>query len=312
MSKSFDVKSIFSNVNMTLLRGSKIGLVGPNGSGKTTFLKMVSGELSPSEGIIEIGDRVKIGYFSQHTLDGLDENLEIFESAKQVSPENMNNTSIRSLLGGFLFSGDEVYKKVSVLSGGERARLALARLFMSGANLLLLDEPTNHLDMASRTALEEALESYSGTFILVAHDRDLIESVCEEFWVLRNQNIESMYETLDDYLLNISNHRNNAGLNALNTVEKKEKGSDKPEVIPVLSNNKKKEIREKQKKIEKAIEELEDEDEKIKKLLSSTDMYEEGSKEKLLKVLKRQKEVSLALKGNLNEWEILSGQIENF
>ncbi|MED5579777.1 MAG: ABC-F family ATP-binding cassette domain-containing protein [Nitrospinota bacterium] len=312
MSKSFDVKPIFSNVNMALLRGSKIGFVGPNGSGKTTFLKMVSGELSPSEGIIEIGDRVKIGYFSQHTLDGLDENLEIFESAKQVSPESMNNTSIRSLLGGFLFSGDEVYKKVSVLSGGERARLALARLFMSGANLLLLDEPTNHLDMASRTALEEALESYSGTFILVAHDRDLIESVCEEFWVLRNQNIESMYETLDDYLLNISNHRNNAGLNALNTVEKKEKGSDKPEVIPVLSNNKKKEIREKQKKIEKAIEELEDEDEKIKKLLSSTDMYEEGSKEKLLKVLKRQKEVSLALKGNLNEWEILSGQIENF
>ena len=312
MSKSFDVKSIFSNVNKTLLRGNKVGLVGPNGSGKTTFLKMVSGELSPSEGIVEIGDRVKIGYFSQHTLDGLDENLEIFESAKQVSPENMNNTSIRSLLGGFLFSGDEVYKKVSVLSGGERARLALARLFMSGANLLLLDEPTNHLDMASRTALEEALESYSGTFILVAHDRDLIESVCEEFWVLRNQKIESMYETLDNYLLNISNHRNNAGLNGLDTEEKKDKISDEMKIVSNLSNNKKKEIRKKQKEIEKAIEELEIEDEKIKEILSSSSMYEEDSKEELSKVLKRQEEVSLALKDNLREWEILSGQIENF
>ncbi len=312
MSKSFNVKTIFSNVNMTLLRGSKIGLVGPNGSGKTTFLKMVSGELSPSEGLIEIGDRVKIGYFSQHTLDGLDENMEIFDSAKEVSPDNMNNTSIRSLLGGFLFTGDEVYKKVSVLSGGERARLALARLFMSGANLLLLDEPTNHLDMASRTALEEALESYSGTFILVAHDRDLIESVCEEFWVLRNHDIESMYETLDEYLLNVSNHRSNANLNVMKTQDKEEKKNGKNSMSSGLSNNKKKEIRDKHKKIEKAIEELEIEDEKIKEILSSSSMYEEESKEELSNVLKRQDEVSIALKSYLNEWEILSSKIEGF
>ncbi len=312
MSKSFDVKTIFSDVNMTLLRGSKIGLVGPNGSGKTTFLKMVSGELSPSEGFIEIGDRVKIGYFSQHTLDGLDENMEIFDSAKQVSPENMNNTSIRSLLGGFLFTGDEVYKKVSVLSGGERARLALARLFMSGANLLLLDEPTNHLDMASRTALEEALESYSGTFILVAHDRDLIESVCEEFWVLRNKNIESMYETLDEYLQNVSNHRSDTTLDTKKARSSVDKINAKYRTPLNLSNNKKKEIRDKHKKIEKVIEELEIEDEKIKKILSSSVMYEEESKEELSNILKRQDEVSIALKSYLNEWEILSSQIESF
>ena len=312
MSKSFDVKTIFSDVNMTLLRGSKIGLVGPNGSGKTTFLKMVSGELAPSEGLIEIGERVKIGYFSQHTLDGLDENMEIFDSAKQVSPENMNNTSIRSLLGGFLFTGDEVYKKVSVLSGGERARLALARLFMSGANLLLLDEPTNHLDMASRTALEEALESYSGTFILVAHDRDLIESVCEEFWILRNNNIESMYETLDEYLLNVSNHRSNTILDTKKARSSVDKINTKHRTPLNLSNNKKKEIRDKHKKIEKVIEELEIEDEKIKKILSSSGMYEEESKEELSNILKRQEEVSIALKSYLNEWEILSSQIESF
>jgi ATP-binding cassette subfamily F protein 3 len=166
--------------------------------------------------------------------------------------------------------------------------------------------------MASRTALEEALESYSGTFILVAHDRDLIESVCEEFWVLRNQKIESMYETLDNYLLNISNHRNNAGLNVLDTEEKKDKISDEMKIVSNLSNNKKKEIRKKQKEIEKAIEELEIEDEKIKEILSSSSMYEEDSKEELSKVLKRQEEVSLALKDNLREWEILSAQIENF
>ena len=312
MSKSFDVKTIFSDVNMTLLRGSKIGLVGPNGSGKTTFLKMVSGELAPSEGLIEIGERVKIGYFSQHTLDGLDENMEIFDSAKQVSPENMNNTSIRSLLGGFLFTGDEVYKKVSVLSGGERARLALARLFMSGANLLLLDEPTNHLDMASRTALEEALESYSGTFILVAHDRDLIESVCEEFWILRNNNIESMYETLDEYLLNVSNHRSNTTLDTKKARSSVDKINAKHRTPSNLSNNKKKEIRDKHNKIEKVIEELEIEDEKIKKILSSSGMYEEESKEELSNILKRQEEVSIALKSYLNEWEILSSQIESF
>lgn len=313
MSKSFDVKSIFSDVNMTLLRGSKIGLVGPNGSGKTTFLKMVSGEVLPNEGVVEIGDRVKIGYFSQHTLDGLDETMEIFESAKQVSPKNMDNTSIRSLLGGFLFTGDEVYKKISVLSGGERARLALARLFMSGANLLLLDEPTNHLDMASRTALEEALETYSGTFILVAHDRDLIESVCDEFWVLRNRNIESMYETLDEYLLNISNHRSNSDLNTLKKVKNKEKKVDgKKKSSSVLSHNKKKEIRNKQKKIETAIQELESEDEEIKEMLSYNYMYEEEKKEELLKLLRRQEEVASSLENNISRWEILSSQVEEF
>lgn len=176
LSKSYGDKHLFSHLNMSVYRGDRIGLIGPNGIGKTTLFNMLLGREPYQAGTIRIGHQVELGMYDQEQSNlTLANNL-----VEEISDEDpsLNVTEIRGLLGGFLFHGDDVFKKINQLSGGEKGRISLLKLMMSEANLLLLDEPTNHLDIESKEALEEALSSYDGTIIAISHDRYFLNKIC--------------------------------------------------------------------------------------------------------------------------------------
>jgi len=172
--KAYDRLTVFRDVSLHIERGDRIALVGPNGTGKSTLMRMLSGEESPDAGTRTLGHQVVMGYFAQDEATRLEPTLTVYETLASGSPNDMV-PAIRNILGGFLFSGDDVYKKAGVLSGGERTRLAVARMLLRPSNTLLLDEPTNHLDLDSKDVLLDALEDYGGTLIIVSHDRYFVE-----------------------------------------------------------------------------------------------------------------------------------------
>ena len=174
--KSYGDVEVFNDLKFVVERENKIGLVGINGAGKSTLLKMLAGEEKPSNGTFEYGKNIKVSYYAQHQLETLEEKDTVYESIEKFAL-GMTETQIRTYLGGFLFSGEEIEKKVKVLSGGEKARLALGRMLLDPSNLLLLDEPTNHLDMVSRSIVEEAMASFEGSIVCISHDRHFLNKI---------------------------------------------------------------------------------------------------------------------------------------
>lgn len=198
IAKSFEQKELFSDIDLTIEKGDRIGIIGENGSGKTTLLKILLGQEMPDDGIIEISSTAKIGYLTQDTSFE-DEEKTILETFIQ-SFDSMNQGEARNKLASMLFTSDDVYKKIKVLSGGEKIRLKLCILMNQNLNLLVLDEPTNHLDLNSREVLEENLMNYSGTLLFVSHDRYFLEKMTNKIWNLENKQMEVFSGNYDKYI----------------------------------------------------------------------------------------------------------------
>lgn len=197
--KAYGDNIVFPGVDITVRRGEKIGIIGANGAGKTTLLKMIAGELSPDGGAVHIGSKVKVGYYAQHHADTLDNGITVYDAIAHANPDAKPGR-IRSILGAFLFSGDDVDKPIRVLSGGERARVALARLMINPGNLLLMDEPTNHLDLQSSESLAQSLTTFDGTLVFVSHNRSLIRTLANKVWNVEHGTVETYAGTLDEYM----------------------------------------------------------------------------------------------------------------
>ena len=183
--KAFGEKRIFAGAEFTIERGQKIALVGRNGEGKTTFARMLIGELEATEGSIKLGANVNIGYYAQNQDDLMDGEFTVFDTLDRVAVGDVR-TRLRDILGAFLFRGEDIEKKVKVLSGGERSRLAMARLMLEPYNLLVLDEPTNHMDMRSKDILKDALQKYDGTVVVVSHDREFLDGLVDRIYEFRD------------------------------------------------------------------------------------------------------------------------------
>jgi ATP-binding cassette, subfamily F, member 3 len=199
LTKSFGEMQVFSGVEVILNRGDKVAVVGVNGAGKSTFLKIVAGEIEADSGDIRFGSNVKMSYFGQHQAQELSPTLSVLETMS-FAGEDLTITQIRSLLGAFLFRGEEVEKKVAVLSGGEKSRLALAKMIAVPANCMLLDEPTNHLDMSSQDVLMEAMAQYDGTIVVVSHNRFFLDSFVTKVLEVRDGNISMFEGNISEYL----------------------------------------------------------------------------------------------------------------
>jgi len=199
LSKSYGDHVVFKDANMTIERGEKVSFVGRNGEGKSTLIKAIMGEIG-FEGHCQLGHNVAVGYFAQNQASLLDPNLTVFQTVDEIAKGDIRS-QLKNILGGFMFSGDDIDKKVSVLSGGERTRLAMVKLLLEPVNLLILDEPTNHLDIKSKEVLKEALKVFDGTLILVSHDRDFLQGLSKKVFEFKDKRVLEHFETIDDFLV---------------------------------------------------------------------------------------------------------------
>ena len=223
LTKSYPDKEVLNNIDFSISRGDKISLVGKNGTGKSTLIKSIVKDVSFQGEVIQ-GHNINVGYFAQDETTKLDPNKTVFETIDDVAVGEIRK-KIRQILGSFLFSGDDVEKKVKVLSGGEKTRLSLCKLLLEPYNFLILDEPTNHLDIISKEILKEALERYTGTLIIVSHDRDFLDGLTEKVFYIKNKRLKIYYEGLKMFLKSYYDEDNTSNTNeAVKKSSSKSKG----------------------------------------------------------------------------------------
>ena len=258
--KSFGDHHVFSGADFTITKGDKIALVGRNGEGKTTFAKILTGLLEASEGSVKIGANVNIGYYAQNQDDLMDGEFTVYDTLDRVAVGDIR-TRLRDILGAFLFRGEDVDKKVKVLSGGERSRLAMARMMLEPHNLLVMDEPTNHMDMRSKDILKNALMKYDGTLVVVSHDREFLDGMVDKIYEFRDGGVR-------EYLGGIYYFLEKRKLESLRDVERKEvqqNDSPREQSSGKLSYEQKKEQEKLVRKLRKRVEEIESDLERIEK-----------------------------------------------
>ena len=264
--KAFGQKRIFSGAEFTIERGQKIALVGRNGEGKTTFARILLGELEATEGTIKLGANVNIGYYAQNQDDLMDGEFTVFDTLDRVAVGDIR-TRLRDILGAFLFRGEDIDKKVKVLSGGERSRLAMARLMLEPYNLLILDEPTNHMDMRSKDILKEALMKFDGTVVVVSHDREFLDGLVDRIYEFRDGGVR-------EYLGDIWYFLEKRKVESLQDIERHDKPTA-PKAVESsggkLSYEQKKEQEKLLRKLRKNVEMIEEELAKVEKDIADYD-----------------------------------------
>ena len=303
LSKSFPSLPLFKDLNFTVKRGEKVAIIGNNGTGKTTILKILNHLLSPDEGSFRLGSKVHIGYYDQeHHVLHMEKT--VFEEISDDYPK-LTNTEIRNLLAAFLFTGDDVFKPISALSGGERGRVSLAKLMLSEANFLILDEPTNHLDIISKEILEDALNNYEGTVLYVSHDRYFINRTATRILELTNQKLVNYIGNYDYYL------EKKEELTSIYAPEiQEEKAQEKTSSTKLDWQQKKEEqarIRKREnelKKTEKAIEDLESRDKEIDEELAKQEIATDPSK--CIPLSSEKAEIAQKLEVLYEKWEELA------
>ena len=309
LSKNYGDLNVFSDAFMTLRRGEKVAFVGKNGEGKSTLVKCIMGEVDFS-GNLKIGHNVSIGYFPQNAAQLLDESLTVFETVDYVATGEIR-TRLKDLLGAFLFRGEDIDKKVSVLSGGEKSRLALLKLLLQPSNLLILDEPTNHLDITTKDILKEALQKFTGTLIIVSHDRDFLDGLVEKVYEFGNKKVKEHLGSIHDFL--ISKGLNDIrAIEAVNTQSLSSGVSVSSDKSSARENYlKSKEIEKARKRIEKLIKNTEEEIENLE--LSIKNLEEKMSAgDTSAKILKEYQDTSSLLGKAMEKWEEAQTELENY
>lgn len=304
LAKSFDDKQLFKNVDIHIRKGERVFIIGGNGCGKTTLFRILTGKTPMNSGEYDYGANVEIGYFDQ-----MQQNLDLSKTALDEVWDtfpNMTQTEVRSALASFLFKGDEVFKPLSKMSGGERARVSLLKLMLKGSNFLLLDEPTNHLDASSREELEKTLLDYSGTMLIVSHDRYFINKIADRILLLTNNGVKEYLGNYDYYL-----ERTTAEKSGVVPTENKKDKKEKTQNDYFLQKQKQSEERKRQTKLKKAeaeIERLDEEIAKTQELLSSEEVA--ADYEKLMELSKHLEDLQKQQEEQYEIWEELESMAE--
>ncbi len=307
---SFGEKHVFSGANFVIEKGDKIALVGRNGEGKTTLARMLIGQLTPTEGSIRLGANVNIGYYAQNQDDLMDGDFTVYDTLDRVAVGDIR-TRLRDILGAFLFRGEDIDKKVKVLSGGERARLAMARMMLEPRNLLVLDEPTNHMDMRSKDILKNAIMKYDGTVVVVSHDREFLDGMVQKVYEFRDGGVK-------EYLGGIYYFLEKRKLESLQEVERRDapaktpaKGDEpKPAVSGKLSYEQKKEQEKQLRKAKKVVETIEAELADIEKRIAEYDAKFATAAEYDEAGYKAYNELKNRYEHQMHEWEKASYELE--
>lgn len=310
LSKRYDKLTVLRKISFSLSRGEKVAFVGRNGEGKTTFSRIIIGELD-HEGTLRIGHNVRTGYFAQNQDELLDENKSVWQTVDDTATGEIR-TKLRDMLGAFLFSGEDIEKKVKVLSGGERSRLAMVKLLLEPYNLLVLDEPTNHLDMHSKDILKQALVNYDGTLIVVSHDRDFLDGLVSRVYEFRNKNIKEYIGGIYDFL-------RKKKIENLREIEKKDTSPSFSDPSGESTAKQRylerkeyertlRKLRKRHEESEKDIERMEKELLEINNRLMDPEVFQNDGKE----LLKKYEETKKNLNEEMNKWTIYSHELEEF
>jgi ATP-binding cassette subfamily F protein 3 len=302
VTKSYGDKTILKDISLLVERGSKIAFVGQNGQGKSTFIKAIVNEFE-YEGEIKLGHNVQVGYFAQNQAEYLDGEITLLQTMEDAATDT-NRSKVRDMLGSFLFRGDDVEKKVKVLSGGERNRLALCKLLLQPINVLVMDEPTNHLDIKSKNVLKAALQKYEGTLLLVSHDRDFLQGMSNIVYEFKDQKIKEYLGDVNYFLeqRNLENMREVEKKDALKSAAPKESNKASYE-----DQKKGKALQNKLSKVESQIKQLERDIQQDDKMLASNyDKHIEDAKFFMAYNKKKAELDKLLL-----DWELVQEEIEN-
>ncbi len=316
ISKSFGEKTVLKNIDLAIERGDKIAFVGPNGAGKTTLAKIIAGVLPFDSGERIIGHNTFISYYAQDVADNLNPEIDIIDSVYGVNEEKTVG-ELRSLLGSFLFTGDDVFKKVGVLSGGEKSRVALCKILLTKANLIVLDEPTNHLDIDSKKILQKALVEFSGSLVIVSHDVDFLRPIVNKVLDIRKSGLKFYHGDIDYYLFKRNELLNDATrIERINSANLKNSNSDNlnrkeqkrmEAELRQKKYNATKDLTKEIENIEKQISLLEEENKLIQSKLADPDFY--SNAEEVKTTNKRFREIEKQLEQLLIKWEIKTEEL---